>query len=83
MIFGCIQEKIIHVLGKTQACIPMHSVAIWTFTFHEKSGCVQLIWNKENEQNRSEFPDQKVEEFGLQVGLKFAFQINYTEPDIS
>ena len=21
-----------------------HSVAIWTFTFHEKSGCVLLIW---------------------------------------
>ena len=21
-----------------------HTVAIWTFTFHEKSGCVQLIW---------------------------------------
>ena len=23
---------------------PSHTVAIWIFTFHEKPGCVQLIW---------------------------------------
>ena len=40
--FWCIQEKIIHVLGKTQACIPMHTVAIWTFTFHGKSGSLYV-----------------------------------------
>ena len=40
--FWCIPEKIIHVLGKTQACIPMHTVAIWTFTFHEKSGSLYV-----------------------------------------
>ena len=22
----------------------LHTVAIWTFTFHKKSGCVKLIW---------------------------------------
>ena len=21
-----------------------HTVAIWTFTFHKKSGCVKVIW---------------------------------------
>ena len=28
----------------TKIAQPSHTVAIWTFTFHEKSGCVQLIW---------------------------------------
>ena len=23
---------------------PLHTVAIWTFTFHKKSGCVKVIW---------------------------------------
>ena len=22
----------------------LHTVAIWTFTFHKKSGCVKVIW---------------------------------------
>ena len=29
------------VIGAIQA---LHTVAIWTFTFHKKSGCVRVIW---------------------------------------
>ena len=36
---------------------------------------------EKNLYNRSEFPDQKVKEFALYVGLKFTFQINCTKPD--
>ena len=38
---------------------------------------------KENENNKSEFPDQKIDRFGQQSCLKLAFQINYTQPDFS
>ena len=38
---------------------------------------------KKNEYNRFEFPDQKVDWFGRKVGLKFAYKINYTQPDFS
>ena len=36
---------------------------------------------KENEYNRIEFLGQKVDNTGLQAGLKLAFQINYTQPN--
>ena len=37
---------------------------------------------KENENNKSEFSDQKIDTFGLQNCLKFAFKITLTKPDI-
>ena len=33
--------------------------------------------------NRFEFPEQKVEEIGMLIGLKFAFEINFTQTDFS
>ena len=36
---------------------------------------------KENENNRSEFSDQKIDIIGLKSCLKLAFQINYKKPE--
>ena len=33
--------------------------------------------------NKFEFPEQKVEEIGMLIGLKFAFEINFTQTDFS
>ena len=37
---------------------------------------------KENENNKCEFSDKKIDTFGLQNCLKFAFKITLTKPDI-
>ena len=37
-----ISIQIIYQLFKINS--PIHTVAIWTFTFHKKLGCVQLVW---------------------------------------
>ena len=52
------------IMGTAQ----VHTVAIWTFTFHEKSGSVQLIW----EANFKSTYRQKIQLFGLEIQIYYS-----------